>query len=205
MVIVFFLIIYIFLVNLLLTAGRHTPNESPYDYRVNTYFYINHCSQSASLLCSWFSIILVIQVHEINLSVPYGLILGGLDHRGAAWHPAHVGHLEIEERRQIKGWWVWQQEVNTEWLYSFHSLSYTVRCTQRGIWHAWNYSFHKVMSTKTHAVILTRFLEILCLCSHFADSISHRHIQLSREPVHSFLPSIIHKETVHCPLQFKQF
>lgn len=39
--------------------------------------------------------------------------------------------------------------------------------------------------------VLTRFLEMLCLCSHFADSISHRHIQLSREPEQSFLPSTI--------------
>lgn len=29
-----------------------------------------------------------------NPSVPYSLILGGLDNRGAGWNPAYMSHLE---------------------------------------------------------------------------------------------------------------
>lgn len=36
-----------------------------------------------------------IQLREISLCLPYGLILRGLDHRGAARHPTHMGHLKM--------------------------------------------------------------------------------------------------------------
>lgn len=36
-----------------------------------------------------------IQLRELNLCLPYGLILRGLDHRGAARHPTHMGHLKM--------------------------------------------------------------------------------------------------------------
>lgn len=60
-------------------------------------------------------------------------------------------------------------------------------------------------TTRLCVVVLTKFLEILCLCSHFADSISHKHIQLSREPVHSFLPSARHNNTSACSVHFHHF
>lgn len=38
-------------------------------------------------------------VAAASLSVPYGLILRGLDYRGAARHPTHMSNLGREERK----------------------------------------------------------------------------------------------------------
>lgn len=128
-----------------------------------------------------------------NLSVPYGLILRSLDYRRAAWYPTHMSHLDREERKveKLKPCKAWTQEVEVRllvWLFFLHSHIHTYGNPERLKQLLTRGRVH----TKPHAIVLTRFLEMLCLCSHFADSISHRHIQLSREPVHSFLPSASH-------------
>lgn len=107
-----------------------------------------------------------------SLAVPYSFILWGLDYRKAGWHPTYMSHLETNMLEKLKPYRNQNINIWSKWV---NSRSY--------------FPLGASLGTKAWINALTRFLEMLCLCSHFADSISHRHIQLSREPVQSFLPS----------------
>ena len=65
-----------------------------FSYKVEMCQHISHC-QLQRLVHFYHSDTAAVA----NLSVPYGLILRGLDYRGAAWHPTHMSNLDREEKR----------------------------------------------------------------------------------------------------------